>query len=342
LQQEPDVRDHQILGAATEIPAVYHQDKAWAMPIYYQSKQPACGAHAAAWLKALLDEYESSGRKYTPRANWIDIKTFDGYAIEDGTDMRSLLTSLKNMGALNFDELGNDSELDLDEYAKKTALTDTMRTHSAPHKIDSYAFPVDQSWDGLKRTIYAKKGVVLLMKIGAEFWTKANGQSSWEEADVLPLRKPTTQLGGHFVVAHSYDANRIYFANSWSTDWGRNGHGYFEQSYMPYVLGMGTAVDSNDADVVVPAFQWKRDLTVGSSGVDVKELQKYLNTHSFPIAVAGDGAPGHETQYYGKLTQAAVGRWQRFHNISPSLGYFGIKSRTVLNAIMKQGPDVKG
>ncbi len=69
-----------------------------------------------------------------------------------------------------------------------------------------------------------------------------------------------------------------------------------------------------------------RDLTTGSSGEDVRCLQKYLNGAGYVIAASGVGAPGQETTLYGGLTSVAVKKWQAANGLSAS-GSFGPLSR---------------
>jgi uncharacterized repeat protein (TIGR02543 family) len=76
--------------------------------------------------------------------------------------------------------------------------------------------------------------------------------------------------------------------------------------------------------------EFRRDLFVGMSGQDVKSLQKYLNNHGFLLANSGLGAPGNETNYFGKLTQIALSKFQKAHNIFPPIGYFGTRTRGVV------------
>ncbi|HTK33122.1 MAG TPA: peptidoglycan-binding domain-containing protein [Candidatus Paceibacterota bacterium] len=75
---------------------------------------------------------------------------------------------------------------------------------------------------------------------------------------------------------------------------------------------------------------FNRSLQMGSSGSDVKNLQKYLNTHGFLVAVTGLGSLNHETIYFGLLTQKALAKFQAVHNILPSIGYFGPKTRSYI------------
>jgi peptidoglycan hydrolase-like protein with peptidoglycan-binding domain len=60
---------------------------------------------------------------------------------------------------------------------------------------------------------------------------------------------------------------------------------------------------------------YSRNLTVGSTGADVSELQAFLN------AKVGAGLP--VTGYFGNLTKAALAKYQASVGISPAAGYFG-------------------
>jgi len=85
-----------------------------------------------------------------------------------------------------------------------------------------------------------------------------------------------------------------------------------------------------------------RSLTLGSTGEDVKALQKFLNQDTTTrIAVSGPGSQGEETSYFGALTQAAVIRFQeKYANdvlypllLSRGTGYVGAKTIAKLNAL---------
>ncbi|HEY4475184.1 MAG TPA: peptidoglycan-binding domain-containing protein, partial [Candidatus Paceibacterota bacterium] len=75
------------------------------------------------------------------------------------------------------------------------------------------------------------------------------------------------------------------------------------------------------------ACTFTRDLTMGSKGDDVKCLQQYLNGAGYKVADTGAGSPGSETTYLGSLTKAALAKWQAANSVTPSVGYFGPKSR---------------
>ena len=80
---------------------------------------------------------------------------------------------------------------------------------------------------------------------------------------------------------------------------------------------------------------FSRDLTVGSRGEDVRNLQKLLNSNDFIITPSGDGSPGRESDYFGNLTQKALVRFQIANNISPAIGYFGPKTRAIISKYIK-------
>ena len=73
-----------------------------------------------------------------------------------------------------------------------------------------------------------------------------------------------------------------------------------------------------------------RNLTLSSTGQDVKQLQIYLNTRGFTLALIGPGSPGSESNIFGPLTKAALAKFQKAHDIKPSVGYFGPITRGII------------
>ncbi|MEK7629888.1 MAG: peptidoglycan-binding protein [Patescibacteria group bacterium] len=68
------------------------------------------------------------------------------------------------------------------------------------------------------------------------------------------------------------------------------------------------------------SYTFTRDLTVGSKGADVTALQQTLISGGY-LKVA---AP---TAFFGSLTKAALAAWQAAKGVTPSVGYFGPKTR---------------
>ena len=76
----------------------------------------------------------------------------------------------------------------------------------------------------------------------------------------------------------------------------------------------------------------RRNLTVGSRGDDVKNLQRFLIAQgkgSSTEALAGAG----DTGYFGALTRAALAEYQSSVGVAPSAGFFGPITRTKLQSL---------
>jgi hypothetical protein len=69
---------------------------------------------------------------------------------------------------------------------------------------------------------------------------------------------------------------------------------------------------------------FSKDLTIGSTGMEVTCLQQALIAGGFSI-------PAGATGYFGSQTRTAVASWQSSKNIAPAVGYFGPISRAAFN-----------
>lgn len=94
-------------------------------------------------------------------------------------------------------------------------------------------------------------------------------------------------------------------------------------------------------------FQFNQNLTVGSTGQDVMNLQIALNTfNNVPIASSGPGSPGNETSYFGPITRGGVTAFQnKFASevlapvgLTSGTGFFGPSTRAKINALLTASP----
>jgi hypothetical protein len=90
------------------------------------------------------------------------------------------------------------------------------------------------------------------------------------------------------------------------------------------------------------ATTFSSNLFLGSSGVQVLELQQVLNSSSNTrVALSGPGSPGEESEYFGLLTEAAVMRFQQEYasqiltpaGLTRPNGFVGAYTRAVLNSL---------
>ncbi len=79
-------------------------------------------------------------------------------------------------------------------------------------------------------------------------------------------------------------------------------------------------------------YNFTRDLTIGSKGEDVKKLQEFLKEQGFFNREA--------SSYFGSVTKEALINFQKKANISPTAGYFGLKTRNYINSLIKSKPAV--
>ena len=86
---------------------------------------------------------------------------------------------------------------------------------------------------------------------------------------------------------------------------------------------------------------FSRNLTVGSRGSDVKDLQQFLNANGFRVSASGPGAPGLETFLFGSATRLALIRFQEAFakqillpaGLTRGTGFFGAGTRTFINQL---------
>lgn len=283
IEQSPTDFELGAISLPVEIPDVYLPE--WTSEIQMQSKQPTCGANSGTALKNSQDGFNGSFPYL-----WKKIKSIDVYPVDSGTSMDFIFKALAKFGVCSKDMLQGDTSLDTTSFLNSLQTTPEMDTDALKHRISSYAYTWNPSFEEIKQTIYKHKGAILLLKIGQEFWTP-----SWNEKDIMPLKNTGSTVSGHFVFAYGYDEKYIYFINSWSKDWAKDGVGYFDESYLSRVMQMGTAVDLN-------GYVFPRDLKKGMSGTDVGILQSYLKKEGlFNVKI---------TSYFGSITESAVKAFQ--------------------------------
>lgn len=101
-------------------------------------------------------------------------------------------------------------------------------------------------------------------------------------------------------------------------------------------VDMGLARDKIErttptGETVVSLSMPQTDLEYGMRNESVRTLQKFLNNNGLIVAGSGGGSKGNETTFFGPATRSALARYQELHDIKPSVGYYGPKTRAFIN-----------
>ncbi|MBI5079227.1 peptidoglycan-binding protein [Candidatus Wolfebacteria bacterium] len=105
--------------------------------------------------------------------------------------------------------------------------------------------------------------------------------------------------------------------------------GSFEEKRFKITLPANISL-SRSSSPVVKGDIFTRDLAFDYQGEDVKKLQEFLRIRKF--------FDHRTTTYFGHITQKALADYQKSVGISPAVGYFGPKTRTLVNAEIKNLP----
>lgn len=266
-----------------------------ALPVWNQKKIGSCVGHAAGKYKQLLDLKEVGEIvKYSPRFLYAIAKARDGYTGE-GTYPRLVAKILKDVGCATEETVPNNADLTHEEYVyNRDESKIPGKEEAAPGQIGGYAFPDVKNILSLKKAIIEYQGAMLLMRVGEEWWKKTDGTSSWNAADIIPLRAPKQVTSGHEVYLYGFEdviengiaRTKFYIFNSWSVAWGLSGKAWFyHDEQKPYLDEAITFVDlPNDLkkrlselpDANTFRYNFTKDIPAGSRGPDVVALQTAL------------------------------------------------------------------
>lgn len=104
---------------------------------------------------------------------------------------------------------------------------------------------------------------------------------------------------------------------------------------------LAICLTKNISTAKASSYVFTRNLTLGSTGTDVKNLQQFLNVQGFNVAKSGNGSPGHETAYFGQATKAALIKFQEYYaedilvpnGLTKGTGFFGASTRGKINSM---------
>ncbi len=324
-ERKPSDFDLGSFTPATDYPKVFKPD--YIAPIDMQNQTPSCGAHAGVSAENILEE----GFQGSPEYLWKRMRFFDKLSPDNGSNLATIMQIRKDYGICSKEICPSNANVSNSQFADPNTLTKEMDIEATNHKITTYAFGWNPTFEELKQKIYQHKSVILLLRVGAEFWTSKSGFSSWNPDDIFPLNPNLPISSAHFVTAYAYDEDYIYFVNSWSDKWGMKGIGYFGKDYISRCIEIGTSVRD-----VASKFQFTQTLKLGMSGTEVGMLQKVLKQEGlFPQTQS-------ITSYFGNITVQAVKDFQKKYSqdilapaglVTPT-GVVGEYTRKKLNSLL--------
>lgn len=333
-----DYRDEYVAsaiapGVPITLPDTFHTP----LPIFMQAKEPACVAHSVVELM-MLYWFKKTGKWVVLSPRFLDIlaKRFDGQPIDGGTIPRLVLKLATQYGCATEDVLPNDTSLPIEEYRSDAALTPAVMANALQYRIPGYV-RVGMDTQSTREAIYLYGAVTSLFEIGAEFYTAPNGQTSWADKDIDPLRIPAQIVSGHQLTDNGFVPVLNNAHNHWSQAWANNGEAKYDPvAWAPYILERWAVAEIPKdiidylKDLPAPAdfhHQWNVNLTIGMRGDEVKYLQIALLILGFLTPF-----PADELGFYGPKTATAVGKYQQAHRINPAPNNVGPQTRADLNA----------
>ena len=295
-----DKRDYkpEALGTVSVIPDTIVSPTKY---IYMQGIYGTCGAHGGASMANDLFGIISS-----PKFLWKNIKQIDGFGLNDGTDMRSIMQSLQSVGVCELSLLDDSMEASIEAYSDINEVTQAMKDNASKYKISNYGFIDNPTWDQIRQSIATYKAVILLVDCGDGWWLPSWG------AQNNPLHVGNF-VGHHFICADAYGLTIIDGPNSWSTAWGDQGFFNFDATYLPHVLELGFAT-------IGGKYIFNNNLSFGMiNSADVHALQVRLGM-----------PPEYQTGNFFAKTLSAVLQYQRSNGINAT-GFVGPITRASLN-----------
>ena len=370
LQDYRQVTLAHIAGAAPKITNYnFHITDFDKVPDVFQRQIGACQNHSYAEVH-MHREFRLTGVMPTlsPRFPYTMCKIEDGI-VDQGTYTNMPFKIGVKYGVATDAVLPNDTTLSYDAYTFNRSIQNIPQaafTDADKHRIPGYVqvgdyangVTADQLYQALQRE---PDGIVIQIALGAEWYTDAQGNTTWQGSKLIPIRKVVSAIDDHDITLIGMETEagtgriKCFFRNHWSKAWastsgipngtqpqdtdGDKGWFYFDQhpivdAFMPSEIpdALLAIIKSLPAQKDF-SHTWSTDLAVGMSGPDVQALQialKIVGTFPFTQPV---------TNYFGPITANAVKQFQLEYkvasaaSIAAAQGNVGPSTRAALNKI---------
>lgn len=276
----PDPIDNRDIPlGAVQVPVAYpvsYKADISFLTVDSQNGQPSCVGNSASKIKEHQEKHDHSLVDLSFRGLFALCKRYDGYKGR-GTYLRIAMKVLQKHGCILEKDFKSDVTLSGEEFRDWTKIPHSAYDNALKYRIKTYA-SVPADWEKLKQAIHQNKIVLGGVRGDKEGWKNP------------PYVHPPTaeKKWGHAITLYGYDDKYIYFLNSWGKDWGDNGTGYFDKSYLPYLANSWTCVDMEygEAKKLMRLIKLKGDKDIWACKDGKRNL--IINKHTFMAGIANN------------------------------------------------------
>lgn len=274
--------------------------------ILHQHKVGICTA-----ISLVQHRQKVNGRKYSSDFQYLLQKRFYDFNLYEGSSIFHALKAGKAFGFLPLELWTHTTEEDrflpYNEYISKidalSAEEVTRLLLLCVDKLQGYAAVDTTDPQAIAKAINnSKGGIICMYGCGNTWWTARGGNTSWNPADINPLRKPESYTSGHAIINSGFDYSEDemqVLVNTWGSTWNKQGQADINWSGYP----MKEAWAILESPMLKPAYTFTKILRKGMKGADVIELQKALKR-------SGEYTYPTITGYFGTVTEKAVKAFQ--------------------------------
>ena len=293
-----------------------------------QNQEPACVSHSIVELLKLW-YFLKTGKiiDFSPR--FLDILSgllkYNGYgdlALDAGRDPLTVLKILQKYGCATEATLSNNTNLSLNQYRDSSVITQAVLDEAAQYKGINFAQVNPLTQENLRKFIQQYGAVSILFRIGQELWTDKNGNVTYSQSAIDPLRPPKKIVGGHQMTGSGWNASDLnHVVNEWGIGWAQQGEAdYLWNEWSPYIMEAWALVDvPQDALQLVQGLprpgefvhNFTQQLSYGMSNDEVRALQ-------IALSIDGEFVYPEISGYYGTITANAVLAFQYKYGVAPN------------------------
>lgn len=346
LPSKPDYRANMVASAvaasnpAKPLPDALSTDFQKLGPALNQLQTPACVSHVVARLIQLW-WFLKNGTilNFSPRFlhSLSGNPKYNGgvqMGPNDGRDPVSVMKIAMKYGCATVGTCENDTTLSPAAYMDPAGITAPALTEALNYKIPGYVLvPVSQY--GIRQAISLYGAVGILFRISKAFWTDVNGNPTYAQAAIDPVRAPATPadvVSGHELIGNQWNDALDHFVNEWGITWAENGESdYLFNEWEPWITE-AIAISEIPGDVLAtvqglpPPGEFKhtfsQTISYGMTNSEVRALQ-------IGLSIAGFNTYPEVTGFYGVKTQQSVLAFQIANNVAPIAELQQLNGRSV-------------